>query len=168
MIYDGPPSYSHRGFTKGFKEETEYFVAYIDNNDELKTKKVFVEAVYSESTPIHTSRDTARWYVKLYIPELRYKTFLHKWAGFPYTKYEFLDEYIHMDFVKETEEEAKVAYLNIMKKPHKGLIPTMKKLHDDFADKCPDVYFSKILTYKGLSTSHPPHYQSKFNNSYSK
>ena len=158
MMYDYSPTYNNRGFTRGFEENKSYYVSFVNNEKKLETIEVYVEAVYSESSPHRT-----RWYVKLMLPTNYYKTFLHKWAGFKSIDYKKLNEYINEEFVKETPLEAEIAYLNIMKQAHNGIIETLNVLHDEFGDKHPDLYLTKVIPYKGLKLSRPPHYESHMN-----
>lgn len=112
---------------------------------------------------LHDRESHTIWYVKLYLPEDYYKTIFHKLLNIKSRKYNLCNDYIHIGFVKDSEIDAKISYLNIMRNSHKTILPTINKLHDEFADKHPDLYLSKILTYKGLSCSYPPQYQSILN-----
>ena len=68
MIYDGPTTYTKEGFTKGFEKNKLYFVAYLDSNNKLNTKQVYVESIYSESIPgpgyISGSRNNLWWHAR--------------------------------------------------------------------------------------------------------
>ena len=144
-FYDYSPSYVSRGFTKGYEEGKPYYVAYVDNDDTLQTVKVYVEGIYTETPPHHhDGKDRTTWYAKIHLPREYYPTFMHKWFDMKSTKYEFLDDYIIMGFVQETEVDAKIAYLNIMKIAHRGISQTISRLHDEFGDEHPDLYWKSF------------------------
>lgn len=157
MIYDYCPKYVEEGFVKGFKKNKPYFVTVLNNFGELQTLKVFVENVYSERPPgpIVNMEDRRRWYVKLFVP-LKHKNLFFKLIFFGRHKYMLLPRFVEIDFVKETKFESQISFLNIMSDPNKDLKPYIDKAHSSFADKYPDIYFSKMMNYKGLRRSHQP------------
>lgn len=162
MIYDGPSEYYKRGFNSEFKKDTPYYVALVNKNNELITVKVYIESLYEEdSMPgfYSNNKPSNRMLAKLFIPQSYYKSFMHKWFNKPSTKYEFLDEYIYVQFIKPTELEAKMAYLNVMSNANATYFPAINQLSDEFALEYPDLFLNKMQNYKGLRISHPPKYQ---------
>ena len=161
MIYDYSPTYTPRGHKKGFEKDIEYFVAYIDTDGDIKTTKVKIEQLYSESSPVPDR--TPRWYIKLFIPQPYHKSFIHRWFDKVDYKYEFDDELINFEYIAPTEQEAIINYFNIMSNRHQIFADTYQKNLDTFADEYPEIYLNKIQNYKGLRCSHPPHYEAFMN-----
>jgi len=157
MIFDYCPEYINEGFVKGFVKNKPYFITILNKDGNIQTIKVFVENVYSESPPgpIINMQDKRRWYVKLFLPH-KHKNRFHKFITFGKHKYFLFEKYIEIEFVRETMITSQISFLNIMSDPNVDLKLNIQKAHSFFADKYPDIYFTKMLNYKGLRRSHQP------------
>jgi len=167
MFYEGSPEYYKVDFNFDYSNDTYYNVAYLNNNNILSTTQVFIHSLYEEDPmPGYYSdrKPSRRLMAKLLLPETYYKSFIHKWFNKSSIRYVLHDEYIDIRFVKETDLEARISYLNILSKPNESLKPTIEKITYEFALKYPDIFLNKIQNYRGLIMSHPPSYQYKLNN----
>jgi len=155
MMMEWSPTYTAQGFINGFKENEIYYIAYIDNNEELKSLPVKLEQIYKESSPYSSNR--IYYQTKLYLPHYYYKSFMHKWFDKKSVKYILDDKYVSIEYIAPTSHESIIKLLCITKSPHKGIKDIIANVLDTFADTYPDIYLDKIQNYSGMTCSHPPY-----------
>lgn len=143
---------------EGYLKNKLYYIAYLNTKNEICYTTTKIYKIESERFRSFNGRDiTVIFNAKISIEDKTKKTFFGKVSHYFFgTK--TIREFVPLQFIGQTPEEAIINFLNIMSSPKKELEELMKKLHTEFSEEYPDIYFDKIMTYNGLTHSMFPKY----------
>ncbi len=129
-----------------FDSNKSWFIAF-NNRGRLDVREVQVSKV-EEDDYMNISR------VIVKIKTLTYKNKLHKFLHIKTYIFVPYEEYMDPKYIKESEFEAKIAYLQIQ-----SINDGVDDLLTSFALEYPDVYLNKIQNYKGSRSYNIPTYE---------
>lgn len=153
MVYEHSVHHTEISFQMNsqYKRNKEYFIAYLDSDETIKTVCIKLEKLYIEDSGFdyNNKQSTISWVAKILFKKIKYKTFIHKFFKIKHTEWCSYNKYVNVSYIKETEPEAKIAFLDITNLIKDENIKTILEKEDTkIALEFPDLYLRFSNTSK--------------------